>query len=100
MLRITCINERKSVTLKLEGQLAGPWVDETEKAWHCIERPAGDQTLIVDLNNVTSIDLAGRTLVRRMHEAGATFLAEGPYMTYELLRIIGEKPFSSSEDGS
>jgi anti-anti-sigma regulatory factor len=94
MLRITSIIEEHSTVLKLEGKLAGSWVDELEQAWRSIEQTAGDQALVVDLNEVTFIDLAGALLLRRMHTAGTVFRAEGPYISHELGRITSKKPLS------
>lgn len=92
MLRITCINEPKSPTLKLEGKLAGPWVDEVEKTWRSIRQPAGGQALVVDLNDVSFIDRAGEKLLKQMHVAGVAFFAEGLYISGRLRRITGRKP--------
>jgi ABC-type transporter Mla MlaB component len=94
VLKITHIGMRDDITLKLEGKLAGPWVDEMEKAWCFCKQTAADQQLIVDLNEVTFIDVAGALLLRRMHAAGATFRAEGPYISHELQRIKSNKPLS------
>ena len=34
MLRITTSDIGEKVTLKLEGKLSGPWVEEFERCWH------------------------------------------------------------------
>ena len=49
---------------------------------------------MVDLNDVTFIDLAGAMLLRRMHTAGTAFRAEGPYIGHELRRIRSDKPLA------
>lgn len=92
MLRITRISGQKCLTLKLEGKLAGPWVDEAEKTWRSVQQTAGDQPLSVDLNDVTFIDRAGERLLRQMHAVGVVLFAEGPYISGRLLRITGGKP--------
>lgn len=94
MLKITRISEQHSLTLKLEGKLAGPWVDELEQVWRSIEHRAGGQALVIDLNDVIFIDLAGAILLRQMHAAGTAFRAEGPYISHELRRITSNKPLS------
>ncbi len=94
MLRITRISEQDAITLKLEGKLAGPWVDELEKSWCSIREPPGDRALMVDLNDVTFIDRAGEMLLKQMHAAGTMLLAEGPYISQRLRRITGDKPLS------
>jgi hypothetical protein len=94
LLKITRIGEQDEITLKLEGKLAGPWVDEMEKAWRSVKQVPRELELIVDLNEVTFIDLSGALLLRRMHAAGTVFRAEGPYISHELRRITSNKPLS------
>jgi hypothetical protein len=94
LLKITRIDEQHDITFKLEGKLAGPWVEEMENAWHSAKQVSGKHELVVDLNEVTFIDLAGALLLRQMHAAGATFRAEGPYISHELRRITSNKPHS------
>ena len=54
------------LTLKLEGSLKGPWVDELQKAWSSsTERPSGKQVK-VDLAGVSFIDPKARNLLLRM----------------------------------
>lgn len=81
--------------LKLEGKLAGPWVDELEKTWSSV-REAGEQPLFVDLDDLTSMDEAGEALLRKMHAAGTVFLAETPFIRQALRRITAE---SRGSDG-
>jgi len=65
------------VTLKVCGRLAEGWVPELENCWRSarIEHPEGK--ILVDLQGVTFIDDKGRSLLERMHRAGATFAAAG-----------------------
>lgn len=92
MLRITCTNESNSPTLKLEGKLAGAWVDEVKKAWRSIQQPAGGQALIVDLNEVTFMDRSGEELLKQMHAAGVVLSSQGLYIRRRLGQIAGHKP--------
>lgn len=96
MLRITPIESRGAITLKLEGKLAGPWVDELEKSWRSAKDAFRNQTLTADLNDVTLVDRAGERLLRQMHLAGTVLVAEGPYMSERLLRITRKKRRSRS----
>jgi outer membrane protein TolC/anti-anti-sigma regulatory factor len=75
MLRITIQESAQASTFKLEGKLTGPWVRELEQSWTAA---APGHTLIVDLADVTFIDCAGKSLLARMHESGATLIAHSP----------------------
>ncbi len=33
MLKVTTTNQNQTITLKLEGKLAGPWVQEVTRVW-------------------------------------------------------------------
>jgi len=77
MLRITVQDSPQSVELKLEGQLKGPWVEETERIWKNCDRPVA----VVDLCDVTSVDLRGRDLLAKMYQGGADLVAYTPMMT-------------------
>jgi len=94
LLRITRITEQDTITLKLEGKLAGPWVEELLKTWRSIAEATGNQALVADLNDVTFIDRSGERLLARMHASGTALVAEGTYMSQRLLRITREKPRS------
>ncbi|HJY85133.1 MAG TPA: STAS domain-containing protein [Candidatus Binatia bacterium] len=62
MLRITCIAEdEESATLKLEGWLIGPWVEELRN--ECESYVARRHTVILDLSDVRFVAPQGiRTL--------------------------------------
>ena len=77
MLRITDQDSPQSVALKLEGQLKGPWVEETERVWKNCDRPVA----VVDLCDVTSVDLQGKDLLAKMYQGGANLVAYTPMMT-------------------
>jgi hypothetical protein len=78
MLRITVQDSSQSVALKLEGQLRGPWVEETERIWKNCDRPVA----VVDLCEVTSVDVRGKALLAEMYKGGANLVAYTPMMTY------------------
>jgi len=78
MLRITIQESAQASTFKLEGKLTGPWVKELEQAWATSSAAAPGRALVVDLADVTFIDCAGRSLLARMHESGATLHAHSP----------------------
>lgn len=73
MLRIL-IDE---ATLRLEGRLAGPWVDELARCWTNLRALRGGREIRVDLDGVTFIGPAGKALLRGIHEEGALLVASG-----------------------
>jgi hypothetical protein len=75
MLRITGIDldARDSIrTLKLEGKLLGPWIDELSRA--CDEPHTPPSCLRLDLAAVTFIDSAGVNLLDDLVRQGATIV--------------------------
>jgi hypothetical protein len=78
VLRITIQELPQSRTLKLEGRLRGPWVEETERTW----RDSVKRAVMVDLRGVTSIDERGKELLAKMYQEGADLMSEGPLMRY------------------
>ena len=74
MLRVTTMDEDQTITLKLEGKLIGPWVEEVTRVWtHTTVTPRS--AYIVDLRSVTFIDKLGRALLADMSRRGARFVA-------------------------
>jgi outer membrane protein TolC len=87
MLRITSKIEEEhgSVTLKLEGKLAGPWVDEFERCWRLMVEKR--KKLIVELDGVTFIDSKGKCLLAKIHGQGAKLIGAG-LMTKSIIEEI------------
>ena len=78
MLKITQSETSKEQKWKLCGRLSGPWVAELERAWErCRSERRSD---VIDLSEVTSIDERGESLLRRMKQDGARFVARGVEM--------------------
>ena len=82
MLRVTKRETVDAFDLKLEGKLAGRWVDVVEQCWkQALEESAG-KAAGVDLSAVTYVDGRGMDLLGQMHREGAslhgaTCLAQG-----------------------
>lgn len=89
MLRVTVCDDSDSVVLKLEGRLAGPWVEEVEKAWKLVTHSSKGEHLCVDLCGVTFVNAEGKKLLARMHKAGADLSALGPMTSYIVRKIKG-----------
>ncbi len=78
MLRITTEEFKESTNLKLEGKLAGVWVNEVERTWQMVVRDSPREHVLVDLCDVTFIDVTGKQLLKRMRRAGVEFRCCGP----------------------
>ena len=78
VLRITVQDSTLSSTFKLEGKLTGPWVRELEQSWSGATAAAPGRAVVVDLSDVTYIDMAGKCLLARIHKSGAALIARGP----------------------
>jgi hypothetical protein len=77
MLRVDTIETASAITLKLYGRLIGAWVPGLEGLWRSAAgRPAAG-TIVVDVTDVTSIDRAGRYLLRLMEAKSVTLAGEG-----------------------
>jgi anti-anti-sigma regulatory factor len=67
------MNHAESVTLKIEGRLAGPWVQEVTRVW--VSNAGSERPVVIDLSSVTFIDTPGRALLTTMSQRGARFIA-------------------------
>jgi outer membrane protein len=88
MLKITVRRDETKSTLMLEGKLAGPWVAEVENSWN-VERAKAKEVL-VDLNEVTFVDGAGKALLTRLHQTGATLICKGCLTRAIVAQACGE----------
>jgi hypothetical protein len=84
MLRIskreTC---RDMLTIRLEGRLTGPWVDEVKKV---IGQDGGTSRLIVvEISELIFADMAGATLLADLQNRGITLSGGSPFLQ-ELLK--------------
>jgi anti-anti-sigma regulatory factor len=78
MLKITEKKNAVSVSLSiiLEGKLAGSWVEELHSYWRQI---SGNQQsgAVIDLTGVTFIDANGKALLTKLWQQGAELRAAG-----------------------
>ena len=96
MLRITGQQDtvRDSMSLILEGRLAGPWVEELNSYWHQMSVDQQSHT-VIDLTGVTFIDSTGKTLLTGLWQQGAELRAVGC-----LTRCIVEEITKAGRAGS
>ena len=74
MLKITTLTNAESIILRLEGRLAGPWVQELERCWGSTVGTTTNLPLSVDLSAVTYVDSDGKN---QLHQQGAKLVASG-----------------------
>jgi hypothetical protein len=82
VLRITPTREGSITTLRLEGKLVGPWVDELRRA---VEVASGEN-LHLDAGAVSYADPDGIDLLRKISAAGAIFSASSGFVAELLYR--------------
>jgi anti-anti-sigma regulatory factor len=83
-----------SMSLILEGRLAGPWVEELNSYWHQMSVNQQSHT-VIDLTGVTFIDAPGKTLLTGLWQQGAELRAVGC-----LTRCIVEEITKAGRAGS
>ena len=76
MLRITTFKSPRSLTLRLEGRLEGPWVAVLAQCWSGALLESNGRRLCVDLNGLTFVDAQGKARLAAMNEQGAEFVAD------------------------
>jgi len=83
MLRITLQENEKVQTMKLEGKIAGPWVEEFNRSWQSLEPLPSSRELQLDLREVAFVDAKGRELLRKIYQqTNARFLTDSPLTRY------------------
>jgi hypothetical protein len=80
MLKITIASSGTVVRLKLEGALAGTWVQELETCWRAVRQSLRWLPIDIDLSGCASVDQAGRYLLALLHENGTRLLPGGVAM--------------------
>jgi len=84
MLRFTWIaGTQVTQTIKLEGKLLGPWVDEVRNA--CAAGTDSSSRISLDLSDLTFVDAAGEGLLFDLIDRGIEVVACSGYVA-ELLR--------------
>jgi ABC-type transporter Mla MlaB component len=83
MLKITDQNlSDASATLRLEGEVIGPWVMELRRS--CEARLESGRRLILDLAGVSFIDRNGMALFRELMTHEVQFINCSPFLTEQL----------------
>jgi hypothetical protein len=70
MLVITFETDAVTLTLRLDGQLAGPGVRELARQWRAAASEQPYQRMLLDLAGLTAIDLSGKEFLKLVHRRG------------------------------
>jgi hypothetical protein len=90
MLRLTRgADKDDSLTIKLEGKLSGPWVDEVRRA--CAAGEGSASRISLDLAELTFVDAGGKGLLRELIAEGMEVISLSSYVA-ELLRSEAARP--------
>jgi hypothetical protein len=84
VLRITINDEPMEQRWILQGRLSGPWVAQLKLNWEKSHGPNGNRKCVVDVSDVTFVDLHGERVLATMMKDGAEFLATGVYTKHVL----------------
>jgi anti-anti-sigma regulatory factor len=80
-----------SFRLELAGALSVSSAAEVERVWRTASSTLGTRAFVVDLDNLTSVDDAGRRLLVRWRQLGATFIAKSAG-AQSIAELIAEGP--------
>jgi ABC-type transporter Mla MlaB component len=84
MLRITVVESSKiAVTLRVEGRITGPWVEELRTACDVHTFP-DDVQLSLELADISFADAAGIALLRELRNTGVGFIRTAPFLSVQL----------------
>jgi ABC-type transporter Mla MlaB component len=84
MLRITVVESSKTaVTLRVEGRITGPWVEELRTA--CNLHTFSDEVqLSLELADISFADAAGIALLRELRNCGVGLIRTAPFLAEQL----------------
>lgn len=91
MLKITILDSAQELRLRLEGRLAGPWVNELRQCWQTAASTTQLRPTILDLREVDFVDADGQGLLGDMHRKGVRLEAASPLMQHLVEEIVGEE---------
>jgi hypothetical protein len=90
MLKITEVNQTKDeMTLKLEGKVVGPWVQEIRKA--CDQALLKIERLTVDMSEVSFIERNAISLFQELQNRNVNFINCSPFLTVQLKEMTSCK---------
>lgn len=88
VVRISVEPANDTVTLRLEGKVIGPWVEECRRAWQRIQIDHASKRVCLNLCDPTFVDEKGTELLRQIQQwSVAQVLADSPLTRYFADRI-------------
>ena len=84
MVRILTSDELTSTTITVDGILSGEGIEPVQAC--CIQALTKGRPVRLHLRQVSAIDEHGRSMLRRLAEAGVDLTADGIYSSY----VVGE----------
>ena len=98
MLKITVEESEGAETIKLEGKIAGPWVEELNRTWHSLTPSLGRKQLELDMRGVAFVDGKGRQLLREIYQqTNACFHTDSPLTRYFADDAMRQSPKDGEE---
>ena len=85
MIRVFTANEPNAITLTIDGQLVGEYVEAVKTSTH--EAIEEKKPVHLFLRNVSHIDEHGRTLLAHLAAKGVQLSAAGLYSSYVVAEI-------------
>lgn len=82
MLRISKLSVTDATTLRLEGSLAGVWVEELRQL--CETAMTQGETITLDCGGISFSDLEGVALMRELRRQGARLANCSPFLKFQL----------------
>jgi hypothetical protein len=98
MLRLRTFSRPEETLLLVEGRLTGPWVDELARCWATLRAEKHAAPIRVDLEGVTFVSAAGKTLLARLHDDGALLIARACMTAAIIEEITSRKPERAEDD--
>lgn len=96
MLKITNHNDGAVTTFKLEGKLAGEWVNELRSCWQQAMLIGDGKSIRIDLSGVAWVSDEGKALLAAIYRSGAELLAANLLMA----GIVAEIRAESAKDAA
>lgn len=84
MLKITINELADEQRWSVQGRLVGQWAVELRSAWREARRSRDTRRCIIELNDVTFIDLSGEGVLAEIMSHGAEFVASDLYTMHLL----------------
>ena len=85
MLKIVFLGTADATTLRLEGRVIGPWVDELRRS--CERMLMTSTTLALDASEVSFVDRDGVRLLRSLISRGVALQHCSPFVAEQLKAV-------------